>query len=90
MASVNARGPIGKQRPVATCSFNQAKPESDSVIVAPQQGVRITMPSSTAQNRSSGRGGIGKSKAGEGERTVPEGRENRLRSGEDFTYKQLE
>lgn len=35
------------------------------VIVPPQQGVPVTMPSSIAQNSASGRGGIGKAKEGE-------------------------
>jgi hypothetical protein len=35
------------------------------VIVPPQQGVPVTMPSSIAQNSSSGRAGIGKAKEGE-------------------------
>lgn len=35
------------------------------VIVPAQQGVPVTMPSSIAQNKTSGRGGIGKTKEGE-------------------------
>jgi len=56
----------GGEQVIASGQFGFVRsPTAPPVIVPPQQGVPVTMPSSIAQNSGSGRGGIGKAKEGE-------------------------
>ena len=56
----------GGEQVIASGQFGYVRSATaPPVIVPPQQGVPVTMPSSIAQNSGSGRGGIGKAKEGE-------------------------